>query len=143
MQINIYSIEKKEDFQTEINEFIKKSKQFANVKNIVLYPKNLAKSSNPKKEYTKIFEKYTNDGFNVILSPDGKLIDSYEFANFFEYSKINFFIGGAWGFEDEFKKKGKLISLSPLTMSHKIAKLVLFEQIYRGLTIKNNHPYHK
>jgi len=143
MQINVYSIEKKEDFQKEINEFIKKSKPFANVKNITLYSKDLAKSANPQKEYSKIFEKYTANGFNIILSPDGKLIDSIEFSKFFEYSNINFFIGGAWGFEDEFKKKGKLISLSPLTMSHKIAKLVLFEQIYRGLSIKNNHPYHK
>ena len=143
MQINVYSIEKKEDFAKEINEFIKKSKPFAEVKNITLYSKNLSKSQNPKKEYSKIFEKYINDGFNIILSPDGKLIDSFEFSKFFEYSTVNFFIGGAYGFEDEFKKKGKLISLSPLTMSHKIAKLVLFEQIFRGLSIKNNHPYHK
>jgi len=143
MQINVYSIEKKEDFQKEINEFIKKSKPFANVKNITLYPKSLSKSSNPKKEYSKIFEKYLNNGVNIILSPDGKLIDSFEFAKLFDNSHVNFFIAGAYGFEEEFKKKGKLISLSPLTMSHKIAKLVLFEQIYRGLSIKNNHPYHK
>jgi len=143
MQINVYSIEKKEDFQKEINEFIKKSKTFADIKNIILYSKNLSKSVNPQKEYSKIFEKYLQNGFNVILSPDGKLIDSFKFSKFFEYSNVNFFIGGAWGFEDKFKKKGELISLSPLTMSHKIAKLVLFEQIYRGLSIKNNHPYHK
>ena len=143
MQINVYSIEKKEDFAKEINEFIKKSKQFANVKNITLYPKAIAKSSDPQKEYSKIFEKYLDNGFNIILSPDGKLIDSFEFSKFFEHSNVNFFIAGAYGFEDEFKKKGKVISLSPLTMSHKIAKLVLFEQIYRGLSIKNNHPYHK
>ena len=143
MQINVYSIEKKEDFQKEIKEFIKKSKQFANVKNITLYSKNLSKSPTPKKEYSKIFEKYLDNGFNVILSPDGKLIDSFEFAKFFENSNVNFFIAGAYGFDEDFKKKGKLISLSPLTMSHKIAKLVLFEQIYRGLSIKNNHPYHK
>ena len=143
MQINVYSIEKKEDFQKEINDFIKKCKPFANVKNINLYPKNLSKTQNPQQEYSKIFEKYINKGVNIILSPDGKLIDSFEFSKIFEHSNINFFIGGAWGFENNFKKKGKLISLSPLTMSHKIAKLVLFEQILRGLSIKHNHPYHK
>ena len=143
MLINVYSIEKKEDYKTLIDEFIKKSLQFANVKNITLYSKNLSKASNPSKEYSKIFEKYTKNGFNIILSPEGKLIDSFEFAKFFENSQVNFFIAGAYGFEEEFKKKGKVISLSPLTMSHKIAKLVLFEQIYRGLSIKSNHPYHK
>ena len=90
-----------------------------------------------------MFEKYTQEGFNIILTPEGKLVDSFEFSNFFEHSKINFFIAGAYGFEEEFKKKGINISLSPLTMSHKIAKIVLFEQIYRALAIKNNHPYHK
>jgi 23S rRNA (pseudouridine1915-N3)-methyltransferase len=143
MQVNVFSIEKKEDFKKEIEEFIKKSKQFANVKNITLYSKNLAKTNDPQKEYSKIFEKYTDSGFNVILTPEGKLIDSIEFSKFFEHSVVNFFIAGAWGFDEEFKKKGVNISLSPLTMSHKIAKLVLFEQIYRGLSIKNNHPYHK
>ncbi len=143
MRINVYSIEKKEDFGEEIKEFIKKSKPFADVKNITLYSKNLSKSANPQKEYSKIFEKYLNNGFNVILSPEGKLIDSFEFSKIFEHSEINFFIAGAWGFEDNFKKNGKIISISPLTMSHKIAKLVLFEQIYRGLSIKHNHPYHK
>jgi len=143
MQINVYSIEKKEDFQKEINEFIKKSRQFANVKNITLYSKSLSKTDNPQKEYSKIFEKYTSNGFNIILTPEGRLVDSFEFSKFFEYSCVNFFIAGAYGFDEEFKKKGLNISLSPLTMSHKIAKLVLFEQIYRGLSIKHNHPYHK
>ena len=143
MRINVYSIEKKEDFQKEIKEFIKKSKPFAEIKNIILYPKNLSKSADPQKEYSKIFEKYLNNAFNIILSPEGKLMDSFEFSKIFEHSNINFFIAGAWGFEEEFKKNKKIISLSPLTMSHKIAKLVLFEQIFRGLSIKNNHPYHK
>ena len=143
MQINVYSIEKKEDFTKEINDFIKKSKPFGDVKNIRLYSKNLAKSTNPQKEYSKIFEKYVSSGFNIILSPEAKLIDSFEFSKFFEHSNVNFFIAGAFGFDENFKKKGNLISLSPLTMSHKIAKIMLFEQIYRGLSIKNNHPYHK
>jgi 23S rRNA (pseudouridine1915-N3)-methyltransferase len=143
MQINVYSIEKKEDFKQEIQDFIKKSRQFAEVNNYSLYSKNLSKTTNPQQEYSKIFEKYVNDGFNVILTPEGKLIDSYKFADIFEHSRVNFFIAGAYGFEEGFKKKGVNISLSPLTMSHKIAKLVLFEQIFRGLSIKNNHPYHK
>ncbi len=103
----------------------------------------MAKTQDPKKEYSKIFEKYTQTGFNIILTPEGKLIDSFEFAKLLNHSTVNFFIAGAYGFDEEFKKKGINISLSPLTMSHKIAKLVLFEQIYRGLSINNNHPYHK
>ena len=140
MQINIYSIEKKEDFKKEIEEFIKKSKPFATINN---YTFKIAKSTNPQKEYSKLFKQKLNNGYNIILTPDGKLIDSFEFSKLLDYSKINFFIAGAYGFSNEFKKNGINISLSSLTMSHKIAKLVLFEQIYRGLCIKNSHPYHK
>ena len=57
---------------------------------------------------------------------------------------LNFFIGGAYGFEDDFlKKSDAVISLGKITMSHKIAKAVLLEQIYRGFSILTNHPYHK
>ena len=140
MQINIYSIEKKEDFKKEIEEFIKKSKPFSTINN---YTFKLVKSTNPQKGYSKLFEQKVNSGYNIILTPDGKLIDSFEFSKLLNHSKINFFIAGAYGFEDDFKKNGINISLSLLTMSHKVAKLVLFEQIYRGLCINNSHPYHK
>ncbi len=57
---------------------------------------------------------------------------------------IKFFIGGAYGFEENFlKKSDQVISLGKLTMSHKIAKAVLLEQIYRGFSILTIHPYHK
>jgi len=57
---------------------------------------------------------------------------------------VKFFIGGAYGFEESFlKKSDKVISLGKITMSHKIAKAVLLEQIYRGFSILSNHPYHK
>jgi 23S rRNA (pseudouridine1915-N3)-methyltransferase len=98
--------------------------------------------------YSNGLEKYlvSGDGFfNVILDPLGKEFSTEKFAKILdENSKINFFIGGAYGFSREFVKRGDLtISLSQLTMSHKIAKIVLLEQIYRALTINNNHPYHK
>jgi 23S rRNA (pseudouridine1915-N3)-methyltransferase len=137
MQINVYSIQKKEEFKKEIDDFIKKSKPFAKVNNITI-----KKSIEDKKGYSKVFEKFLGEK-NIILTPDGKLVDSFEFAKLLNHSKINFFIAGAYGFEEEFKKNGFNLSLSPLTMSHSIAKLVLFEQIYRGLSILNSHPYHK
>nr|MDA3945773.1 23S rRNA (pseudouridine(1915)-N(3))-methyltransferase RlmH [Helicobacteraceae bacterium] len=57
---------------------------------------------------------------------------------------IKFFIGGAYGLEEPFLKRcDKVISLGKITMSHKIAKVVLLEQIYRGFSILSNHPYHK
>jgi 23S rRNA (pseudouridine1915-N3)-methyltransferase len=52
-------------------------------------------------------------------------------------------IGGAYGLSDEVKRRADLLlSLSPLTLTHQMARLFLFEQIYRSLTILRNEPYH-
>ena len=144
MNINIYSIEKKEDYKSIIDNFIKQSKQFATIKNITIFNKTIAKNNNPQ-SYTKSFEKYLVNGYNIALTPEGKLVDSFEFAELIKDKQmINFFIGGAYGLEEEFKNRCNIkISLTPLTLSHKIAKIMLFEQIFRALAINNNHPYHK
>ena len=84
-------------------------------------------------------------GFCVGLDEKGKELDSIEFAKLLKNkTKISFFIGGAYGFNKSFKAKmDQIISLSKFTLAHKIAKLVLFEQIYRALSINANHPYNK
>jgi 23S rRNA (pseudouridine1915-N3)-methyltransferase len=52
-------------------------------------------------------------------------------------------IGGAYGFSDEVKKRANgLISLSSMTFSHQIVRIILLEQVYRAFTILNNEPYH-
>jgi 23S rRNA (pseudouridine1915-N3)-methyltransferase len=144
MNINVYSIEKKEDYKSIIDDFTKQSRQFANVKNITIFNKNIAKNNNPK-TYTQEFEKFMTNGYNIALTPEGKLVDSFKFAGLLKDKQtINFFIGGAYGLEEDFKNRCDIkISLTPLTLSHKIAKIMLFEQIFRGLAINNNHPYHK
>jgi 23S rRNA (pseudouridine1915-N3)-methyltransferase len=143
MQINIYSIEKKEDYKSIIDNYIKQSSKFATIKNITIFNKEIAKNNTPK-SYTKVFEKYLTNGYNIALTPEGKLVDSFEFANLLNKQTINFFIGGAYGLEEEFKNRCDIkLSLTPLTLSHKIAKIMLFEQVFRGLAINNNHPYHK
>jgi 23S rRNA (pseudouridine1915-N3)-methyltransferase len=52
-------------------------------------------------------------------------------------------IGGAYGLSDAVKKRADLLlSLSAMTFTHQMARLLLFEQLYRGLTIVRNEPYH-
>ncbi len=95
--------------------------------------------------YTQAFEPHLSKSYNIALHPDGKIINSFKFSKLLsDRITVNFYIGGAYGFEDEFLKQcDQVISLSELTMSHKIAKAVLLEQIFRGFAIINNHPYHK
>ncbi|BCD67804.1 23S rRNA (pseudouridine(1915)-N(3))-methyltransferase RlmH [Nitratiruptor sp. YY09-18] len=150
-KIFVYSIGKKDEphMQKLYEELIKNAKKYATIKVVNIYNKkiNQAQSAeSAQKVYTKALEPYIlNDGLNIALHPDAKEPDSYAFSKILQESaKIAFFIGGAYGFEERFLKMcDKSLSLSRLTMSHKIAKAVLLEQIFRGLSLIHNHPYHK
>ena len=150
-KINIYSIVKpsKDEFDTLSSNFIKMCSKFAKVEVHSIFNKNIAKAQTineieAQKSYTQAFEPYLK-GYCIALDVLGKKIDSFKFSEIItNQSEINFFIGGAYGFERDFLDKCDIsISLSSLTMAHKIVTLVLLEQIFRGLAIKNNHPYHK
>ncbi len=56
--------------------------------------------------------------------------------------EIVFAIGGAYGFSEEFRRRGKLLALSRMTFTHQMVRAFLLEQIYRAFTILNKEPYH-
>ena len=150
MKINIYIIEKSSKdplYEPLIEHFKKLSKPFAKVEVISIFNKSIAKAdqNRAKKEYSLAFEKFLKKGFSITLDPLGKEVDSFEFASLLkDKQEISFFIGGAYGFEREFlAKSNKTISFGKITLSHKLVKVILMEQIFRGLSIINNHPYHK
>ncbi|WP_104697487.1 MULTISPECIES: 23S rRNA (pseudouridine(1915)-N(3))-methyltransferase RlmH [unclassified Helicobacter] len=149
MRINLYCIAKDQKEDELILHYQKLCRQFnAELKIFNIFNSEILKSQKKiKKEamaaYTKALLPYLNQGSNVILHPKAKMIDSFEFSKILQDSVVSFFIGGAYGFEEEFLKRGRVLSLSSLTFAHKVAKIVLCEQIYRGLSLLNHHPYHK
>lgn len=151
MRINVYSIEKKnsDNFSKIIENQKKMIQKYTKIEEIMIFNKKISSAQNrdaimAKESYSEAFFPKM-DGYNIALHPEGCQMDSFEFSeNFANISTLNFFIAGAYGFEDQFLSKcDKVISLSELTFSHKIAKVILFEQIFRALSIVNNHPYHK
>ncbi|WP_457744470.1 23S rRNA (pseudouridine(1915)-N(3))-methyltransferase RlmH [Sulfurimonas sp.] len=152
MNVEIISIAKREKsiYDPLYKELTKMISRFANVKDTEIFTKDVTKAHTisqeaSQKAYTKALEAYIGKDFCITLHPNGKLIDSFEFSKLLnDKMNVKFFIGGAYGFEDDFlKKSNAIISLGKITMSHKIAKAVLLEQIYRGFSILSNHPYHK
>jgi 23S rRNA (pseudouridine1915-N3)-methyltransferase len=84
----------------------------------------------------------------VLVDPAGKQLDSSQFAAFLEQQferdtrELVLAIGGAEGFSASARGQANaLLSLSPLTFSHELARVALLEQIYRACTILNHHPY--
>lgn len=149
MKIDVFCIQKSGDEFTQIEQFTKMSATWAQIVNINKFSQNIAKAQNisPKAARDAYEEAYLPhlNGFCIGLDERGEELNSLEFAKMLENrSQISFFIGGAYGFSESFKAKmHKLVSLSRLTIAYKIAKLMLFEQIYRALSISANHPYHK
>ena len=151
MNVKVFTIEKSSDKTLEAiaNEYTKMISRFGKIEEIKIFNKHIASAQmigekEAKASYTKAYEPFLK-GYNIALDVQGESLSSEQFSALFDQDvNVNFFIGGAFGFEDAFLgKTQKIISLSRLTYAHKIAKVVLFEQIYRGLCIKNNHPYHK
>jgi len=84
----------------------------------------------------------------ILLSEKGKELTSIQFSKFVEDKKltnkgISLIIAGAYGWRSQDIKNIPLISLSKLTFPSHIAKFLLIEQLYRAISITNNHPYHK
>ena len=83
----------------------------------------------------------------ICLTEEGKSFSSIELTSLllnFKNKKINFLIGDADGIPSDIKEKSNLLlSLSPLTFPHELARLILIEQIYRAISISNNYPYHR
>ncbi len=152
MKINVVAIAKSEkDCYSQIcDRFMKMSGRYADLKSVDIFNSKVirAQESGPehaKRIYSTLFETWLSKGFTIALDPAGKKIDTEGFVSLLkDRSETTFFIGGAYGHDIDFLKRcDTVISLSPLTMSHKVAKVLLFEQIYRALTILHNHPYHK
>ena len=152
MTLSVVSIAKKEKslYDPLYQDYLKMISRFAKIEDIELFPKEVAKahtisSEASKNAYTRLLEPMLGKSYSIALHPDGKICDSLAFSKLIsDKIAIQFFIGGAYGFEESFVSKcDSVISLSSLTMSHKIAKAVLLEQIYRGFSLLSNHPYHK
>ena len=85
----------------------------------------------------------------LALDENGRQYSSREFAdvvyNGLEEggATLTFVVGGAFGLPEEIKKSFPLISLSKMTWTHQMARLLLVEQIYRSSELKKGSNYHK
>jgi len=87
--------------------------------------------------------KQTGDYY--LLDEKGRELTSVEFAYFLKgQHAVDFVIGGPFGVAVEVKEKAKgSISLSRMTLTHEMARLVLLEQLYRAFTILKGKEYHR
>ena len=123
------------------------------IKNLEIKELPISKKSSIKerqKEEAKIISQHIKqDNLNVFLDGKGENINSVDISQIISKSSFNgkdlvFFIGGPDGFDEKIiKVANKIISFGRVTWPHKLIRIMLLEQLYRGITILNNHPYHR
>ena len=96
------------------------------------------------------FEKHIKDDYIICLSDRGKEMKSNEFARYIERIAsqsgrvITFIVGGFLGLEKRILSRADhIISLSRMTFSHELSRIMLLEQIYRALSIIHGRQYAK
>lgn len=111
--------------------------------------KNLSQAQQKEKEGELILKAIQPGDCLVLLDEHGKEYTSLQFASYLEKKmhivnkRLVFVIGGPYGFSDTvYKAAREKISLSKMTFSHQMIRLVFVEQIYRAMTILANEPYH-
>ena len=110
---------------------------------------NLSINERKAMEGDLILNRINNNDHLFLLDNKGKSFSSIGFSNILQNQmllsrkSIIFVIGGAYGFSDKmYNRADQLISLSKMTLSHQMVRLICVEQLYRAYTILLNHPYH-
>ena len=129
---------------TAINDYIERTKHFISFDMEVIPELKNTKSLTPEQQKEKegeLIAKALQPGDVVVLLDEhGKEMRSVEFARWMEKKLVNvnkrlvFIIGGPYAHEK--------ISMSKMTFSHQMIRLIFVEQIYRAMTILNGGPYH-
>jgi len=102
-----------------------------------------------EKEGQLILNQVSSGDFLILLDEHGNEFSSVEFSKWIEKKMIAgtrqlvFVIGGPYGFSNAvYQRSDSKISMSKMTFSHQMVRLIFVEQIYRAMTIIKNEPYH-
>ena len=159
LQINILYVGNIKDkfFAEAVKEYEKRMSSFCKIKNIEL--KEEKPPENPsdaeialviRNAGDRLLEAMPKKGYKIALCVEGTQISSEELAKKLSSvtvagdSEITFIIGGAFGMDERVKKAANFrLSISKMTFTHRMMRVILAEQIYRALNILAGGSYHK
>ena len=155
IKLDIVSIGKDKDawISEGVDHYLKLLSKYASITLKTLADVKASASLSPaelKRKQAVVLEKEIADGYVVALADRGRRYDSIQFSRLLEKlqtisgGRIVFVIGGAYGLDESLLNRADLVlSLSPLTFSHQLVRLVLLEQLYRGFNLLSGGSYHK
>ncbi|MBT7736690.1 23S rRNA (pseudouridine(1915)-N(3))-methyltransferase RlmH [Candidatus Peregrinibacteria bacterium] len=135
-----------------IDEYVKRIKPYASVEIVTLKEIPSSKTFSERRciddEGKEILNALRDDEYIVVLDEKGQQFRSVEFAEFLRENKdigrtVTFVIGGPYGLSKEVKERSNLLmSLSKMTFTYQMTRIIILEQVYRGLSIMLGKGYH-
>ena len=137
-----------------IDDFSKRLKHFVQIEHPIIKEKKKSAKDSPDRlkneESRLLLQNLSKSVIIIALDPTGRQMSSEGFAELITkwenqgVKEAAFLIGGPLGLGDEIIQKADLVfSLSKMTFTHEMARLLLLEQLYRAFTIKAGTGYHK
>jgi len=155
MKFTLYNIGKTDvDYLREgIDDFTKRIKRFIDFSIIDLPDIKHTKNTTPEelsvREGENIIRAVSASNLIVLFDEKGKELNTRDFAGWLEkimsqsYKNVAFVTGGAYGFsEPVYGMSNQTVSLSRMTFTHQMVRLIFVEQLYRAITIIRGIPYH-
>jgi len=142
-----------ESLQQLIQDYMNRLQHYVNFETAIIpelkNTKNLPVAEQKEKEADLILKQIDNQDDIVLLDERGKQYSSLAFAEFMD-KKMNssikrmvFVVGGPFGFSKRiYDRANGMISMSPMTFSHQMIRLIFTEQLYRAMTIIRGENYH-
>ena len=142
-----------ESLQQLIQDYMNRIQHYVNFETAIIpelkNTKNLPVAEQKEKEADLILKQIDNQDDIVLLDERGKQYSSLAFAEFMD-KKMNssikrmvFVVGGPFGFSKRiYDRANGMISMSPMTFSHQMIRLIFTEQLYRAMTIIRGENYH-
>ena len=138
---------------TAINDYLQRTRRFLSFEMEIIpelkNTKSLSMEQQKEKEGEMICKSLQPGDYIVLLDEYGKEMRSIDFADWMKHKMITvnkrlvFIIGGPYGFSQKvYSAANEKISMSKMTFSHQMIRLIFVEQIYRAMTILNGGPYH-
>lgn len=139
-----------------IEEYLKRLSPMAKVEILSLDEEKMPENPSPalkekvmEKEGDKLLKYLKDEDFLILLDLKGKPVTSEGLADILQKKMVAgtshffFMIGGPYGNGENIRKRANLkISISAMTFTHQMARLILAEQVYRAMKIIRHEPYH-
>ncbi len=151
MKIRVLLVGKTRDHWVKeaIDEYAGRIRRYCPLELIDIRDEKGAEAEEMRRRECERLEKQVPPGATLVLLDEaGEQMDSRAFATFIGKQReagtgvMIFAFGGAYGLSEEFRSRGRLLSLSKMTFTHQMVRPFLLEQIYRAFTILNKEPYH-